>query len=323
MSTSGGNHRHDLLLSLSKAQLERLSYVDFRLYFLGELRRSDLMDRFGTGPAGATRDIAMYREVAAENLQFDATGKYYSNSIAFRPVFDHDPQRVLSALSQGYGQGLSDGLLPLVRCEVPALLGLPSTDTLAPITRAIHREMPVRMVYHSMSSGKGEREVVPLGLVNNGVRWHLRAFDRKSSEFRDFVFSRMERPVTVDDGSIAPHETAEHDAQWSRIIELELVPHPAHPRPEVIEREFGISDGVLRVRVRATNAGYMLRLWSVDCSPDHGLAGPEYLLWLRDALVLYGVNSALLAPGYKSPIRTVGSQPTAESRDPRPRQKAA
>lgn len=60
-------------------------------------------------------------------------------------------------------------------------------------------------------------------------------------------------------------------------------------------------NGVLKVKVRAANAGYMLRRGTVDCSPDHSLEGPEYALWLRDSLALYGANNAYLAPGYKDP----------------------
>jgi hypothetical protein len=44
-----------------------------------------------------------------------------------------------------------------------------------------------------------------------------------------------------------------------------------------------------------------LRKWSVDCSPTHKLNGPEHRLWLRNHLALYGVRSAVLAPGYESP----------------------
>jgi predicted DNA-binding transcriptional regulator YafY len=128
-----------------------------------------------------------------------------------------------------------------------------------------------------MSSGRGGREIVPHGLVDNGVRWHVRAFDRKSREFRDFVFTRMERPVIVD-GRVAKQETGDNDAERNRIVELEFVPHPRHKRPEVIRREYGMVDGVQRVRVRAVNAGYMLRLWNIDCSSDHRLDGPEYML---------------------------------------------
>ncbi|PZP57297.1 MAG: WYL domain-containing protein, partial [Azospira oryzae] len=45
--------------------------------------------------------------------------------------------------------------------------------------------------------------------------------------------------------------------------------------------------------------GYFLRKWNVDCSPDHRLRGPEYRLWLKDPMVLYGVENAVLAPGYQ------------------------
>jgi hypothetical protein len=62
-----------------------------------------------------------------------------------------------------------------------------------------------------------------------------------------------------------------------------------------------LRDGVLRMKLRAATAGYILRKWSVDCSPDHSLRGYEYRLWLKDHLALYGVKNALLAPGYRSP----------------------
>lgn len=297
-------HRLHLLDSLARTQVERLSHIDFRLYFLGELSRADVGQKFGTGPAGATRDIAMYKEIAPGNLDFDAATKTYRPSAAFRPVFDHAPQRVLTALSQGFGDGTGEAAGPLVRCEFPMALSIPAMDVVAPITRAIHRGRAVQVRYHSTSSGDGVREIVPLALVDNGTRWHVRAYDRKSAEFRDFVFTRMRDPVVLESGAIQPNESAEHDTQWSRIVELELVPHPAYDSPEVVALDFDMPDGVLRVRVRAANVGYMLRRWNVDCSPDHNLRGPEYVLWLRDPLVLYGASNAVLAPGYRDPRAT-------------------
>lgn len=62
--------------------------------------------------------------------------------------------------------------------------------------------------------------------------------------------------------------------------------------------DYGMQDGSLRMKLRAATAGYILRKWSVDCSPDHSLHGPEYRLWLKDHLALYGVKNAILAPGY-------------------------
>jgi WYL domain len=286
---------------LPRVQRERLSHIDFKLYFLGELRRADMVERFETGPAGATRDIAQYREIAPENLGLDPASKAYRPTPDFVPLFEHRPERVLTALSQGFGEGIGEQSRPMLRCEFPAALSLPKMSILAPITRAINRGKAVRLGYTSIDSGKTEREFVPLALVDIGTRWHVRAFDRLRKEFRDFVFTRMHNPVVLEDSPVLEEETAEFDVQWSRIIQLELVPHPNHPRPEVVRMDYEMPDGKLRVNVRAANAGYILRRWNVDCSPDHHLEGPEFALWLADPLALYGASNAHLAPGYEDP----------------------
>ena len=101
--------------------------------------------------------------------------------------------------------------------------------------------------------------------------------------------------------AVLPLEKSDQDIQWTRIVELDLVPHPDQPYPEIAEMDYPMVNGVLKMRLRAATAGYILRKWSVDCSPDHSLRGPEYRLWLRDSLSLYGVGSATLAPGYRKP----------------------
>ena len=93
--------------SLSHAQRERLAYIDFRLYFFGEIGRPDLIERFGVAPAGATRDLALYREIAPQNITFDGSNKIYRIGQAFSPLFDHASQRVLSALALGFGDGVN------------------------------------------------------------------------------------------------------------------------------------------------------------------------------------------------------------------------
>ena len=286
--------------SLSHAQRERLAYIDFRLYFFGEIGRPDLIERFGVAPAGATRDLALYREIAPQNITFDGSNKIYRIGQAFSPLFDHASQRVLSALALGFGDGVNGATQPLLPCESPTALNNPRMDVLAPVCRAIHAKRPVAIRYHSMSSGESERVIVPFALVDTGLRWHVRAFDRKSGEFRDFVVTRIEAPTLLDEEP-QTNERPDNDIQWTRIVELNFVPHPRLERPEIIKMDYGMTDGSIRIRVRAAVAGYMLLRWSVDCSPDHSLLGPEYRLWLRDPLALYGVKNALLAPGYKPP----------------------
>ena len=286
--------------SLSHAQRERLAYVDFRLYFFGEIGRPDLIERFGVAPAGATRDIALYREIAPQNITFDGSNKIYRIGQAFAPLFEHASQRVLSALALGFGDGVNSATQPLLPCESPAALSNPRMDVLAPVCRAIHAKRPVAIRYHSMSSGESERVIVPFALVDTGLRWHVRAFDRKSGEFRDFVVTRIEAPTLLDEEPQA-NERPDNDIQWTRIVELDFVPHPRLERPEIIKMDYGMADGSIRMRVRAAVAGYMLLRWSVDCSPDHRLKEEQYRLALSDPLALYGVENAKLAPGYQAP----------------------
>jgi len=286
------------LKDLNQAQLERLAFIEFRLWFLGDVRRPDLIDRFGIAPAVATRDLASYRDIAPQNIAFNDSRKVYEPTSSFKPIFDHEPDRVLNALSRGFGEGIGRASTGFLACEFPLRLNQPSLPTLAVITRAIHQEKMVRLTYHSLSSGASKRELVPFALVDNGWRWHTRAYDRKSNEFRDLVITRMEKPVLIENDEIQAHEQPDQDNQWTRIVTLELVPHPAQPRAEIVARDFGMKNGSLILKVRAAIAGYVLQQWGVDCSATHCLDPNRYRLWLKDPLVLYGVQSAVLASGY-------------------------
>ena len=269
---------------------------------MGEVGRPDLARRFGVAPAGATRDLALYREIAPRNIVFDGSSKVYRIGEAFSPAFEHTAARVLSVLAHGFGDGVEVDPQPLLPCESPTALSNPDMAVLAPICRAIHAGRPVAIRYHSMSSGVSNRVIVPFALVDTGLRWHVRAFDRRHGEFRDFVITRIEAPHVLDEAP-QPNELPGNDIQWTRIVELDFVPHPRLARPEIVCMDYGMTEGVLHVRVRAAVAGYMLLRWSVDCSPDHRLAEEQYRLWLADPLALYGVENARLAPGYQPPVK--------------------
>ena len=291
---------NDQLADLTLPQRDRLAFIELRVRFFGEIRRQDLVSRFGIQAAAATRDIALYKELAPSNLEYDTKGKVYVIGDGFQPAFNFPAERVLAWLSQGFGDGEPTSIKSWITCEIPSRITQPDLGVLSCVTRAIHLKSPLRVTYHSLSSGGTQREIVPFALIYNGHRWHVRAFDRRSQDFRDFVITRMQEPVLLKGEAVAPQERSDQDIQWTRIVEVELIPHPDQPRPEITEMDYGMTDGVLRMNLRAATAGYILRKWSVDCSPDHSLRGPEFRLWLRDHLALYGVKNAVLAPGYVS-----------------------
>jgi hypothetical protein len=283
---------------VSQAQLERLFHIDFKLRFLGAVNRNDLVSRFGIKAAAATRDISLYRNVAPRNLIYDTKAKSYIQTDSFKPVFEYPGSQALSALCHGLGDdhiGVSDAL---VTAEAPTQLNFPNLDTLAAVTKAIHQKKALKIEYRSLSSGLTTREIVPFALVDNGLRWHVRAYDRKRKHFADFVINRIAKPRLLE-GDIPAEQSREADIQWNRIVEMHIVPHPGIEHPQTIEMEYGMKNGMLKIQVRASLAGYILRHWNVDCSQQHTLSGSEFHLWLKNTQTLYGVENLAIAPGYQ------------------------
>jgi hypothetical protein len=273
-----------------------LAFLEQRAFFTGELSRGDIETRFGVKPAAASRDLGIYREMAPKNLDYDSVGRRYRPTASFSPIFEFHCERVLAWLLQGFGDGLELGLRPAMPCEGPGQLVRPNMGVLGAVTRAICAKRALRISYLSMSSGQRRREIVPIALADNGLRWHVRAFDRERQRFADFVLTRIVKAQELD-GDTDERELLGADEQWARIVDMELVPHPGLKWPKAIEADYGMSDGVLRIKSRAALAGYVLRRWSIDASPDHRLDPSSHHLWLRNTPTLYGVDSAALAPG--------------------------
>ena len=284
---------------LSQSQKERLFHIDFKLRFLGLINRNDLVTRFGIKQAAATRDIALYKELAPNNLTYDTKAKTYFQADKFKPLFECSGPQALSALSQGLGDDSVSQPSSLIETDIPSALNTPNLDVLAEITKAIFQEKAVKIEYRSLSSGLTKREIVPFALVDNGLRWHIRAFDRKSESFRDFVLNRISKPKRLGD-DIPKEQTREADIQWNRIVEMHLVPHPSLTHPETIETEYAMQNGMLKIQVRAAVAGYILRKWNVDCTEQHSLNSPEVHLWLKNTPTLYGVENLAIAPGFET-----------------------
>ncbi len=290
------------LSELSSAQRQRLAYIEFRVWFYGHVARKDVLERFEVATAAGTRDLALYRALAPRNVHYER--KAYRYQPSFAPLFRHDVDRMLAMLTSGFGLGEPTTNAKVIPHAIPARLNQPRLETLATITRAICGQYAVGLTYHSITDGPGHREIVPHSLVDSGLRWHVRAYDRTKARFRDLVLTRMERLVPVSSvtgrAGQAPEERPEADLQWNRMVTLEFVPHPAQPHPKSIARDLGMRRGRLTVTIRAAVAGFMLRQWMVDCSRDASLTGPEFRLWLADAGPLDGVANALLAPGYET-----------------------
>lgn len=285
------------ITALTQTQRERLAYVDYCLYFHGSVSRGDLERRFGISVAAASRDIACYRQLAPDNMAYDGSEKIYRMGNGFQPLNPFRIDRVLTWLRQGFGDGLALNLAPAIASDFAELLAPPSVEVLGILARAITTRQALGIRYLSISSGAASREIVPLAFVDNGLRWHVRAYDRKNQRFGDFVVNRIASARVA--GNVADdHESLAADEQWHRVVPLEIVPHPGVAHPEAVEADYGMKRGCLLVETRAALAGYALARWNVDASADHALSPLRHHLWLRNREVLADVESATLAPGY-------------------------
>ena len=286
--------------SFPQNQLERLNYLEFRVFFTGQISRSDLIQRFGISEAAATRDLASYRSIVPENIELDQVTKHYRIKSGFKLHFikDIDAKSILRALVHGLGDDFGTSPASLVPCELPPRLHAPDVSILAVISRAIAGKKALRIGYLSNSGEGTPREIVPSCFAGNGLRWHVRAYNRHRNRFSDFVINRIQSAEILENDKPASHETKEHDDDWNRMVILELVAHPDSPKfKERTEREYGMIDGVLSFKVRGALVGYVLQLWNVDCTEDHSIKN-FCTLWLRNRMALYGLDNATLAPGY-------------------------
>ncbi|QCG65906.1 transcriptional regulator [Pseudomonas veronii] len=282
----------------SPNQRERLWQIDFLTRFRGQVTRQDLVQRFGIALSNATRDFALYRQLAPDNLDYDHSDKVYRRTSHFQPLFTYDREHTLQTLTLGQGVGLEACAQPILVDAAPTL-NQPNLETLAAMSRAIYAGKALSIAYVSISSGETFREIVPHSLVNTGLRWHARAYCRNHAEFRDFVLTR----ITAVDGTAAPVnipvESITQDHDWQAIVSLELIPHPRAAYTRAIELDYGLeSEQCIKLPVRAAMAGYLLRRWGVDCSPEATLNPEEYQLALRDPKRVASQVRLFIAPGF-------------------------
>ncbi|EOV0788046.1 WYL domain-containing protein [Yersinia enterocolitica] len=286
------------LEQLSQATRERMAHIDFTLLFKGEAIRADLVDRFSIAATQATKDFTLYRELAPGNIEYDQKLKIHKRGRQFTSLLDYDLIRTLTTISQGYGDGFTGKVKPPLACEAPYHLNKPSLSIVANVTEAIHKRKALRITYVSLFNGETMREIVPHTLVDNGLRWHVRGFDRKHNEFRDFFLTRIKAAEVLESSKLTEAELENQDRQWNRFVELELVPHPRIEYSEAIELDYGMVNGVMKVEIRAANVGYFLKLWNIDCSETGSLATSESQLVLQNRAALYGVHNLNIALGY-------------------------
>jgi predicted DNA-binding transcriptional regulator YafY len=105
-------------------------------------------------------------------------------------------------------------------CFTNATLSLPVRQVLPQIMRglvnAIKYQRRLDVDHISLANPNGEGRIIqPHIFVKTGLRWHLRAYDEKHQQFREFVLSRFRgQPEILDNAS----HNATVDIAWNSSI---------------------------------------------------------------------------------------------------------
>ena len=278
---------------LTGAQKELLAHIEFMGRFYGLVSRLDLTSRFDVSDTTATRMFRIYNELAPDNIIYRPTLKRYEWQESARPIIPVSTSKCVSTLVDGFGDSYAN--IEGQPIAVKNSLFNVDLDVLSAVTRAIKRKQVIRINYLSKTSPEGsERDVVPHSIADSGLRWHVRAFDRKRGEFRDFVINRINTVFPLVKQNVPTTQMALSDEDWNNFVELELQPHPKLGQSKLmIEFEYRMLDGFLKIKVRKALAGYLLDTWNVDTSVNASRQGNHIMLHLRNSHSLNFHNKKL------------------------------
>ena len=263
---------------------QRLQYIELMAYYTGVVTRSDVAKAFGISDAAATKDLKFYSDIAPENLIYKHSVFGFMPTSSFKEVFaDLSPAAVLPMIEAnltvvgGPNQDSAVFGIPVDGLALPNRL--PDKAVLAQVTRAIHSHKKLKVSYHSLSkrSSNQERIIEPHSLVNTGFRWHVRAYNEDSFDFRDFVLSRFVDAKCLDD---LAESSVQYDDDWVEIVSLQLAPHPNldDKNRTSLLIDYGSSNDIIEIKIRRALIGYLLQQLSVDTTQDHSLNPNKYQL---------------------------------------------
>jgi predicted DNA-binding transcriptional regulator YafY len=105
--------------------------------------------------------------------------------------------------------------------------------------------------------------IAPHTLVFTGIRWHVRSYCEKNRDYRDFVLSRFRGEADLLGESPNP---AAADLKWNTRVPLVIVPDTrlSAAQAAVVEQDYGMENGALRVETRGPLVQYLLQLLRID-----------------------------------------------------------
>lgn len=248
---------------------KRLEFIDFCLYWVGQINRSDIMERFGVSVPQASKDLSLYQEAAPKNLDYDHRIKKYFSAKTFKPSF-------LKPDAEAYLWQMRDDVSAMFGIDGAWLSELPPHDIvsmprrnvdpqiLKEVLATVKERKKLEVYYQSMSSDEPAwREISPHAFGYDGLsRWHIRAFCHNQNKHKDFLLSRILKVGKSTETDISP----DTDEVWNEVFTVILKPHPklSESQSKAVALDYNMKDSRLHVEVRLALLYYFLRRLNLE-----------------------------------------------------------
>ena len=249
--------------------LFRYRMIEIIVLWEGRLNTNHLIKSFGIGRQQASKDINTYMtEIAPGNLIYDKTLKGYKPSNTFVPrLTSGHADEYLHILSRSEDMMVTFDELDM-RFEHTAMVRPINRniapEVLRPLIQAIREKKRVDICYTPLKDGnKVERIISPHTLVCTPLRWHVRAYCEYANGYRDFVLSRIHGIPDLNDQAVFRRSG---DSLWNTDVTIELSPDLRFNEKQkaVIEKDYGMENGVLKLPTNASLVRYVLDTYNIN-----------------------------------------------------------
>jgi predicted DNA-binding transcriptional regulator YafY len=263
--------------------LQRYRLIEIIALWEGRLTTNHLCDTFGIGRQQASKDLNDYlATIGAGNLIYDKSLKGYCPTLSFTPqVTSGYADEYLYLLSRNRELNETFEQLPLQIANTEVIqIPVRSIDPqiIRTLVMAARNCKRIEVDYVSLQNPSREgRIIAPHTLVHSGTRWHVRAFCEKNQDFRDFVLSRFRSTPTIEGDATA---TLDQDSHWNRMINIKIIADQRLSKEQrrIIEQDYGMKRGVLKISTRAALSQYVLQGLKIDPNVVHSKAEVQQII---------------------------------------------
>lgn len=238
-----------------QSRLERQRIFELLLFWEGRCNSTTISNLLCARRESVSQDIKAYRDKYTGQAEYDSIAKVYRPGHLFQPILTTGNVAEYIEHKRRFDQADSAELFCVDAVSIP-----PDPVVFRLVQQAIANRERIKVFYRSLNHPAGrERVIRPHALVYAGIRWHCRAFDELTGEYRDFNLHRCRNLESL--GAICDEQEL-NDVEWSQFVQVELAPNPALSEQEqaLVAADYGIENGsTLKIAVRRALVMYTLQ----------------------------------------------------------------